>query len=100
MNEASTAKLIDDLRVVVADAEALLAATANDASEPGREVRGRASAAIEEARARLEELESEIRSRAKAAAEDAGRFVREKPWQSVGVAAAVGVVVGMLLGRR
>jgi ElaB/YqjD/DUF883 family membrane-anchored ribosome-binding protein len=100
MTEPSTAKLIDDLRVVVADAEALLAATANDASEPGREVRGQASAAIEEARARLEELESEFRSRAKAAAEDAGRFVRENPWQSVGVAAAVGVVVGMLLGRR
>ena len=100
MNEASTAKLIDDLRLVVADAEALLAASANDASAPARTVRGQASAAAERARARLGELESEFRTRASAAAEDAGRLVRENPWQSLGVAAAVGVVVGVLLGRR
>ncbi len=100
MNEASTAKLIDDLRVVVADAEALLAATANAAGEPARALRGQASAAVERARARLGELESEFRTRAQAAADDAGQLVREKPWQSLGVAAAVGVVIGLLLGRR
>jgi ElaB/YqjD/DUF883 family membrane-anchored ribosome-binding protein len=100
MNEASTAKLIDDLRIVVEDAEALLAATADAAGEPARVVRGQASAAVEQARARLSELESEIRTRAGAAAEEASRLVRENPWQSLGVAAAVGVVVGMLLGRR
>ena len=100
MSEASTRKLMDDLRTVVADAEALLNATAHDASEKARDARQRATGSVEQARKRLEELEEELRARAKAAADDAGRYVKDNPWQSIGIAAAVGVVIGLILGRR
>ncbi len=100
MSEASTQKLMDDLRTVVADAEALLAATANDASERARDARARATGSVEQARQRLEALERDIEKRARAAADDAHRYVRDNPWQSIGVAAAVGFVVGLLIGRR
>jgi ElaB/YqjD/DUF883 family membrane-anchored ribosome-binding protein len=100
MSEASTRKLMDDLRAVVSDAEALMAATSHDASDRAKEARHKASESVEKARARLEQLESELRARAKAAADDATDYVRDKPWQSLGIAAAVGVVVGVLLGRR
>lgn len=100
MRDASTRKLMDDLRAVVADAEALMAATAHDASDKARDARHKAASSVEQARARLEEFEDELTSRAKAAAEDAHRYVRDNPWQSLGVAAAVGVLVGLLLGRR
>ncbi len=99
MSNASS-RLIDDLARVVADAEALLAATAHDASEKAREARERASGSVEHARQRLEGLEKDVRARAKAAADDASDYVRENPWQAIGVAAAVGVVIGLLLGRR
>lgn len=100
MSEASTRKLMEDLRTVVADAEALLSATAHDASDKARDARERASGSVEQARKRLEELEEQLTARAKAAADDAHRYVRDNPWQSIGIAAAVGVVVGLILGRR
>ena len=100
MSEASTRKLMDDLRTVGSDAEALLSATAHDASDRAREARDRATGSVEQARRRLEDLEKDLKNRAKAAADDANRYVRDNPWQSLGVAAAVGVVIGLLLGRR
>lgn len=100
MTEANTRKLMNDLRSVVADAEALMSATAHDASERARDARSRASESVEQARQRLDELESEFKLRAKAAADDANAYVRDNPWRAIGIAAAVGVVVGMLLGRR
>jgi ElaB/YqjD/DUF883 family membrane-anchored ribosome-binding protein len=100
MSEFTTRKLMDDLRSVVADAEMLMSATAHDASDKAREARKRATESVEQARARLDELEDELKRRAKAAADDANRYVRDNPWQSIGIAAAVGVVIGLILGRR
>ena len=100
MSEPSARRLMDDLRTVVSDAEALLAATAHDASDRAREARDRATGSVEQARKRLEDLERDVKARARAVADDANRYVEDNPWQSIGVAAAVGVVIGLLLGRR
>ena len=100
MSEVSTRTLIDDLRAVVTDAEALVAATAGDISERAKIARQRASGSVESARVRLAELEADLKRRAKAVRDDATQYVHDNPWQSVGVAAAVGVVIGVLLGRR
>jgi ElaB/YqjD/DUF883 family membrane-anchored ribosome-binding protein len=100
MSEPSTRKLMEDLRTVVADAEALLNATAHDASDKARDARQRATGSVEQARKRLEELEADLAARAKAAADDAGRYVKDNPWQSIGIAAGVGVVIGLILARR
>ena len=100
MSEVSTRKLMDDLHRVVADAEALMAATAHDASERARDARSRATESVEQARKRLDELEGDFKARAQAAVDDANAYVRDNPWRSIGIAAAVGVVVGLLLGRR
>jgi ElaB/YqjD/DUF883 family membrane-anchored ribosome-binding protein len=100
MSEVTTGKLVEDLRVLVADAEALLAATAGDLSDKAKLARRKAAESIENGRARLEKLESQLGARAEAIAEDATAYIRENPWQSVGIAAAVGIVLGVLLGRR
>lgn len=100
MTEASTKKLMDDLRAVVADAEALMAATQDSAASHVREARARAAESLEQARVRLESLEHDVKARAQEAATDADRYVRENPWQSIGVAAAVGFLVGLLVSRR
>ena len=100
MSDSSTKRLMEDLRTVVADAEALLNATAHEATGKANDARKRAAESVEQARARLNELEDELKKRAQAAADDANRYVRDNPWQSIGIAAAVGVVVGLMLGRR
>jgi ElaB/YqjD/DUF883 family membrane-anchored ribosome-binding protein len=100
MPEADTRRLMDDLRAVVHDAEALMTATADEAGAGVREARLRAAESLEQARVRLEELEAEVRARAREAADDADAYVRQHPWQSIGVAAAVGFLIGLLVSRR
>jgi ElaB/YqjD/DUF883 family membrane-anchored ribosome-binding protein len=100
MSDPSTRQLIDDLRAVVADAEALLQATAHEAGERAQSARERATASVDQARARLKTLEHELGDEARAFADGAGRWVREHPLQSLGIAAAIGLVIGVLLNRR
>ena len=100
MSEVTTRKLMDDFKTLLADAEALMAATAGDASERVRDARKRATESVGHARARLDALETEVKARATAAAGEADRFVHDNPWQMIAVAAGVGALVGILLGRR
>ncbi len=100
MSQVSTKTLIEDLRSLVADAEALVAETAGDASDRASAARRRAAGSVESARARLVEIEDDLKKRAQAVKDDATQYVQDNPWQSIGVAAAVGIVVGVLLGRR
>ena len=100
MTEATTRRLIHELRAAIKDAEALVTATAGDLGEHAKQAREKASASAGRARAGLEELESQLAARAKLMAEDATGYVRDNPWQSIGIAAAVGVVAGLLIARR
>ncbi len=100
MAEATVHKLMDDLKAVAADAEALLAATAGDASEKVRDARARAGEALNRARTRLGAVEAELKARATAAVGEADRYVHENPWPVIAAAAGVGVLIGVLLARR
>ncbi len=97
--DVSKEKLAQDLRTVVADAEDLLRATADQAGEKAASLRERAQANLAQAKARLVEVEHAVVERTKVAAQATDDYVHENPWQSVGIAAAVGVLVGMLIGR-
>ena len=103
MNEATTVqrdRLVEDLKAVIADAEELLALTADQAGEGAVKMRERVTARLASARERLAALQASAIERAKAAGQAADQYVHEKPWYAIGAAAAVGVVVGMLIGRR
>ena len=100
MADATVHKLMDDLKTVAADAEALLSATAGDASERVRDARARATEALGRARERLRAVEEELKTRAKAVAGEADRYVHENPWPVVAAAAGIGVLIGILLARR
>jgi ElaB/YqjD/DUF883 family membrane-anchored ribosome-binding protein len=95
-----TAQLMEDLRVVVEDAEALLKATAGQAGEKVGQARQRAEESVRQARERLGELEGEVRARARDAAKTTDRYVHENPWGAIGIAAGVGFMLGLLSGRR
>jgi ElaB/YqjD/DUF883 family membrane-anchored ribosome-binding protein len=94
------AQLMEDLRVVVNDAEALLKATAGQAGEKVDHVRHRAEESVRQARERLGEIEGEIRARADEAARTTDRYVHENPWGAIGIAAGVAFMLGLLAGRR
>jgi len=93
-------QLINDFKVVVADAEALLKATANSGGEKLAGVRAKAEESLSIAKARLLDVQDEVLARTKEAAKATDEYVHENPWQSIGIAASVGVVIGLLIGRR
>lgn len=94
--EASTEKLIHDLQAVVHDGEALLKAGVQNLSERGMAARERLAAALEMAK----ETRLKLQSRAIESAQAADQMVREHPYQSVGVAFGVGMLLGVLMNRR
>jgi ElaB/YqjD/DUF883 family membrane-anchored ribosome-binding protein len=96
----TTAKLLEDLQVVVRDAEALLQATATHTGERIDAVRARAEQSLQQAKARLSSVEEETLQAARDAAAAAQDYVKKNPWQSVGIAAGVGLLIGLLLRRR
>jgi ElaB/YqjD/DUF883 family membrane-anchored ribosome-binding protein len=98
--EVNTDQLVEDLKTVMEDAEALLKATSALTGEKVQEVRARAEESLRQAKVRLTEVEEEAMRRAREIADAADEYVHEKPWQSVGIAAGIGLVVGLLLARR
>ncbi|HEX7012306.1 MAG TPA: DUF883 family protein [Steroidobacteraceae bacterium] len=93
-------QLVSDLKTVIHDAEALLRATSNQTGERIQEVRARAEESLKAARARLSTLEDEALKRARELADVTDDYVRTNPWQSVGIAAGIGLLLGLLLGRK
>lgn len=93
-------KLMSDLRVVIADAEELLRMTADEAGEGAADIRSRIQARMNQAKADLVHLQEAAVAKAKAAGHAADEFVHDNPWKSIGIAAGIGLVVGLLVGRR
>ena len=97
---ANKEKLVSDLKVVVADAEELLRATAGAAGEKVGELRERMGLRLRDAKERLIDAEAALVDKTRAAARATDDFVHEEPWKAVGVAAALGLALGVLIGRR
>ena len=87
--DAAGDKLMQELRDVVSAAEELLATTGVQNVERLKEMRERTEQALAGARERLQAAGGEIEDR-----------VRQHPYAALGIAAAVGLVIGVLLSRK
>lgn len=87
--DAAGDKLMDELRAAVAAAEELLSVTADQAGPKVQEVRARAEEALRSARGHLEGAGRELDTQ-----------VRAHPWAAVGIAAGIGLILGILLSRK
>jgi ElaB/YqjD/DUF883 family membrane-anchored ribosome-binding protein len=97
---AQAEALARDFRNVVADSQELLKAIGSDGDAKLAEVKSRAQKSLNEARERLSEWQSVLEDGAIAAAQSTDEYVRENPWQAVGITAAIGVLVGFLIAKR
>lgn len=93
-------KLMADMKVVVADAEELLKLTANDVGEGTAGLRARLQERLNQSRQGLLDLQVAATEKAKAAGHAADDYVHAHPWKSVAIGAGVGLIVGLLIGRR
>jgi ElaB/YqjD/DUF883 family membrane-anchored ribosome-binding protein len=97
---AQRAALAEDFSKIVADTEALLRSLASVSGDKASAMRASVEANLESAKARLRELQGQAADRASNAAREADAYVRANPWAAVGLAAAVGVIVGLMISNR
>jgi ElaB/YqjD/DUF883 family membrane-anchored ribosome-binding protein len=91
-------KLIEDFNAVIADTEQLLRSAAAVGGEKASAMRAGVEQNLKIARERLRELEDAALARARAAAESADEYVRANPWESIGIAAGIGALAGLVIG--
>jgi ElaB/YqjD/DUF883 family membrane-anchored ribosome-binding protein len=94
MTEANK-RLTNDLKQVTRDAEDLLKATAGQAGDKVKEIRGRLSDALDSAKASCEKLQDQAADAARAT----DRVIRRRPYESIGVAFGLGLLIGILVSR-
>ena len=97
--QVSTDKLINDQGAVV-DTEELPEATAGQTGERIEKVRARAEESLHNARTRVQAATHDVQAVAQDAMHQVDSQVRANPWAAAGITAAIGLVVGILLGRK
>ncbi|MCF8185553.1 MAG: YqjD family protein [Sulfuritalea sp.] len=93
-------QLMKDFKSVVADVEALLKATADTGGDKLAEVRARAEASLDAVKATIGDTQESVLAKTKEVAKATDDYVQENPWRSIGLAACVGLVIGLLISRR
>lgn len=97
-------QLIEEFNAVVADTEQLLKSMAAAGGEKASALRESAEQKLAVTKDRLRSLQHSVSERAGAAAKSTDEYAHEHPWQVIGIAAglaaAVGVALGLLLNRR
>jgi len=100
MESLNKDKMLADLKVVLADAESFLKTAAATTGEKATELREKAAASLKSASEKIVDLQSAALEKGKAAAHATDDFVHERPWTSVGIAAAAGFLLGLLVNRK
>ena len=96
MSNVSTDKLVSDLKIVARDTEELLKASAGEVGDKAREARARLMTGLERAKESCERLQEKAVAGAKAT----DQVIREHPYQSIGIAFGIGILVGVLVTRK
>lgn len=93
-------KLIAEMKQMVSDTEELLSATASQTGEIATLARSRIQNSLKIVKNRLRAAEASVVSHSRDGAKAADQYVHANPWQSIGISACVGVVIGMLIKRQ
>ena len=96
----SKEQIISDMRVVVGDLESMLKATANSADADVRALSERLRDRLAVAKARLLDAEHAMLERGRQIARSTDDYVHQNPWSSIGVAAGIGLLLGVVISRR
>jgi ElaB/YqjD/DUF883 family membrane-anchored ribosome-binding protein len=94
--EQANERLVGDLKTVVHDAQDLMKATAGQVGDKVSEVRSRLASAVESAKETCHRLEDKTIAAAKAT----DKTIREHPYESIGIAFGLGLLIGVLVTRK
>lgn len=91
---------MSDLRLVIRDAEELLANTGEQAGEGFKQAKAKFEASLDTAKAELVHAQELVLAKTKEVVMTTDEYVKAHPWQAVGTAAALGVILGFLISRK
>ena len=100
MGPTAGEKVIEDLRELAANTEALVAATAGEGGDKVQQLRMRAEDSLREARLRLLEAGVRMEGKVRHGARAVDDYVHDRPWHSLGIVAGAAFLIGYVLGRR
>jgi len=92
--------LMSEFGTLVEAMEDVLAAAKDDSGEKFSEIKSEAEASLRKAKARLGTLEQNAMARARKIATDSDEYVHENPWTAIGIGAGIGLLLGLLIGRK
>lgn len=98
--QTDSAQLMGDFKALMADAEALIKATAHHEDGPLSTIRSKALDTLNNARESFSSVEGTLTEKAKVVAEGTDDFVHRNPWEAIGVAAGLGLLIGLLIRGR
>lgn len=100
MSNVTRDDLVSDVKLVLNDIETMLQQATNAGATQAQELRERAQAALRATQAQLRDIQDAAKETAKTAARTTDDWVHMYPWRAIGIAAGVGLVVGLLAGRH
>lgn len=89
-----------DVKTLVRDAQALLTAAAALTGEKAEEMRARGMHLLDVALGKASQVQGQVLIKSKEMAHNADAYVKVNPWRTIAAAAGVGLLVGVILGRR
>lgn len=99
-NSNAHIKMMDELKAVIRDAEELLKNTEDQVGEGFKSARAKFEATLNNAKGEMLQLEENVVEKVKEAARTTDEYVKDHPWNSVGLGACVGLLVGLLIARK
>ena len=92
--------LVDEFGNLVEAMEDVFAAASEDGDEKLSELKEQAEASLKKAKARLGAMEKTTVTKARKIASESDDYVHENPWTAIGVGAGIGLLLGLLIGRK
>ncbi|HEV7815320.1 MAG TPA: DUF883 domain-containing protein [Janthinobacterium sp.] len=93
-------KLVDDMKAVIGEAETWLKNSATDNGADLGAIREKVETTLQTAKADLGKLQANMLAKTRQAAQATDVYVKDNPWTSVGIGAAIGLFFGMLFSRK
>ena len=93
-------KLIKDFHSVISDTEELMKSVSNESGGTAQALRTKIEQNLKQAKEYLEDFEDSIIDKSKTAARATDEYVHENAWQTIGLAVAIGILIGYLLSDR
>ena len=100
MTDVTRDKLISDVKVLMADADDIVKAMASATGEKAVELADKLRINLRHAKEKMADMQVVVADKAKVAVRVTDDYVHDNPWQAVGIAAGVGLLLGLLIGRR